>query len=127
MPSVIRLCTSLNCSTSHQFNPSQSHVAQHILVLVISAFILYAASFHLHICLISWGLVSDTIFIEFIFSLLCNLFWCTTSNHCEAEIATVNIAVMMLSGISFLLFTEVLIPFAHGGNTTHLGNKKKGV
>lgn len=32
---------------------------------------------------------------------------------------------MILSGISFLLFTEVLIPFAHGGNITHLGKKKK--
>lgn len=31
---------------------------------------------------------------------------------------------MILSGISFLLLTEVLIPFAHGGNITHLRGKK---
>lgn len=61
-------------------------MAQRILLLVISAFILYVPSFHLHNCLISWGLISDTGLIKFLFSLLCNLFWCITANHSWAEI-----------------------------------------
>lgn len=70
-------------STSHQ--SSSSHMAQHVLSL-ISVFLLYVSSFHLHNCFISWGLVSDTILIKFIFSLPCNLFWCITANHSQREI-----------------------------------------
>lgn len=70
-------------STSHQSN--SSHMAQHILSL-IWVFLLYISSFHLQNCFISWGLVSDTILIKFIFSLPCNLFWCITANHSQGEI-----------------------------------------
>lgn len=70
-------------STSCQSN--SLHVAQHVLLL-ISVFLLYVSDFHLHNCFISWGLVTDTILIKFIFSLPCNLLWSVTANHSQAEI-----------------------------------------
>lgn len=60
-------------------------MTQHVLFL-ISVFLLYVSNFLLHNCFLSWGLITDTILLKFIFSLPCNLFWCITANHSQAEI-----------------------------------------
>lgn len=72
-------------TTSTSYQPNSSHMAQHVLLL-ISVFLLYVSNFHLHKRFMSWGLVSDTILIKFIFLLLCNMFWRKTANHSQAEI-----------------------------------------